>query len=87
MKDKKAALENDLKTNVLNITFKKVDGSVRTMLCTLQPDKMPEYTPSTTPKKKQNENTVGVWDLEKNAFRSFRYDSLIEYTIQSPITN
>lgn len=78
----KAFLKDLLQTKNLNIKFKKKDGSERLMLCTLRREALPvlsETEETSKTKKQENEEVLAVWDLEKNAFRSFRLDSIIEY--------
>ena len=78
----KTKLKDILKQNVVSISFKKIDGTDRKMLCSLKEDILPAIEPKELTKKKaDNENILSVWDLEKSAFRSFRIDSLIDYTI------
>lgn len=78
----KENLKNLLKQNVVSISFKKVDGTDRKMLCSLKEDILPAITSKEPSKKKpENENVLPVWDIEKNAFRSFRIDSLTDYSI------
>ncbi len=72
--------------NVANITFKKVDGTERTMKCTLDPAFLPAQTnKETTKKKAENENVLPVWNIDEQAFRSFRVDSLISYELDNSI--
>lgn len=65
------------------IKFKKVDGTERVMWATLNPELMPKAEKKDDDKPKKNKGLtesndhVVVWDLEKNAWRSFRCDSLI----------
>ena len=80
---------NDFKQNVLqklrtdNVTvrFTKVDGSERTMQCTLAEKHIPNEKLPTT-KLEESSSTVGsavrVFDTEKQQWRSFRWDSVIE---------
>ena len=72
-----------LKQKVVTIKFKKKDDSVRKMVCTLSEDYLPEPEDIVEGKekkiKKENPNTLPVWDLEKLAWRSFRVDSVVEY--------
>ena len=72
----------DLREAVLEVQFKKVDGTSRTMRCTLKPDMLPpSYVTEAEQEKKfhkENENVVAVWDVTKGGWRSFRMDS-IEY--------
>ena len=49
----KHVLLDSLKNNVLDITFRKMDGSIRVMKCTLRPDYIPEGN------KPDDENTIG----------------------------
>jgi hypothetical protein len=68
-----------LKQNVATIVFTKLDGTRRTLKCTLRPDLItrPEREGETTRKKTENLDSLAVWDLENNNFRSFRIESLI----------
>lgn len=65
-------LIHSLKGGNVQVTFKKIDGDMRKMICTLQEDVIPK----TTGKKKENKDVLAVWDLGKNAWRSFRIDSV-----------
>ena len=75
----KQELKDLLKRKVVQITFKKKDGTERVMKCTLQEDLVPIYEKKTERVKKLNEETLAVWDLEKDSFRSFKVDSVIDY--------
>ena len=75
----KQELKDLLKRKVVQITFKKKDGTERVMKCTLQEDLVPIYEKKTERVKKLNEETLAVWDLEKDSFRSFKLDSVIDY--------
>ena len=72
-----------LKSKVVTIKFRKKDDSIRKMVCTLSEDYLPEPEEVTEGRekkiKKENPNTLPVWDLEKLAWRSFRVDSVVEY--------
>jgi hypothetical protein len=63
--------------NGVEVLFTKKDGSQRTMLCTLVESKIPS---DKQPKSETQGSTVGsavrVFDLEKNEWRSFRWDSV-----------
>jgi len=65
-------LEN-LKSGNVRVIFKKKDGKFRDMLCTLSEDIVP---PTKGSNKNRNENVLPVWDIKKNAWRSFRLDSI-----------
>ena len=75
----KDTLKDLLKRKIVQITFKKKDGTERIMKCTLQEDLVPIYEKKTERVKKQNDETLAVWDLEKDSFRSFKLDSVIDY--------
>jgi hypothetical protein len=70
-------LDELLHNDVLTVTFIKKDGSERVMHCTLREDLLPEIDATKEKKtKKINEAVVPVFDLDANAFRSFRIDSI-----------
>ena len=67
-----------LSSEVANVTFTKSDGSERVMKCTLMDEyiRKPEVDLSRTSTRKVNEAVLPVWDIDKNAWRSFRIDSV-----------
>ena len=67
-----------LRTNYVNIHFRKKDGSIRIMNCTLQEGKTLDYEKKTDRVKTVNEETCPVFDIDKKEWRSFRYDSVTE---------
>lgn len=69
-----------LKTQRVDVVFRKKDGEQRKMRCTLMESVLPEIE-STTEKRKvsRSADTVSVWDMEKRAWRSFRVDSVIAF--------
>ena len=73
----KAQLATELNNSIGYITFTKRDGSIRHMVCTRNQKLYPVYIPKT---KSTNEydHLLLVQDLEKNAFRSFVIDNVIE---------
>ena len=62
------------------VKFTKVNGEVREMPCTLREDIVPKYERKTPVKESvdKEKNTLSVWCLDKNAWRSFRVDSVLE---------
>lgn len=61
------------------ITFNKVDGSIRQMNATLNPALINSTYEKTTDRvKTPDPDTQAVFDVDKGAFRSFRWDSLLE---------
>ena len=65
-------LVHNLQGGPVEVTFEKVNGDIRKMLCTLQEGVIPK----TTGKKKENKDVLVIWVLGKNAWRSFRLDSI-----------
>lgn len=60
------------------IEFLKVDGSMRTMQATLN-ESMIAYTKpieGSTTTRKVPEHTCSVWDIQDNAWKSFRWENL-----------
>ncbi len=64
-----------LKKDVYEVDFIKKDGSIRKMICTLQPHMLPETNGT---KRKLPENLVTVFDLENEGWRSFYTDKVIK---------
>ena len=70
-------LHRILKNNVCHIVFTKVDGSERKMRCTLMGGHLPPGTTITESKDRAPvPNFMAVYDLDKDAWRGFRVDSL-----------
>ena len=63
-----------LKENVATLTFKRKDGTIRTMDCTLNE----EYIGVSLDDGDTNKDTQMVWDIETAQYKSFRWDSLME---------
>ena len=80
MTKKREILVEGLKRNLMKVVFTKVNGEERTMLCTLHESVLPEpiITEST---KKVNPDTISVWDIDNNGWRSFRIDSIKEVKV------
>lgn len=80
----KEELLEKLKNESANITFEKVDGSIRTMLCTKMLSKIPiEHQPKAEKPAKLDENgniietdLITVYDLENSGWRSFNFTKL-----------
>jgi len=84
-----------LHTNEITVTFTKADGTDREMICTLNGTKIPlkPLAPTTStapvdgivreskkPKKAPDPHSIRVYDLEKQEWRSFRFDRLKKVT-------
>jgi len=70
-----------LREGVCRVTFTKQNGEERKMLCTLDMSGIPaEDVPKTDGNKTAvSTESVRVYDLEKEAWRSFRVDSVKEF--------
>ena len=85
-----------LSNGEVTVTFTKADGTDREMLCTLDGAKIPAKTISVStssavasdaivkenkkPRKEPDPHSVRVYDLEKQEWRSFRFDRLKKVT-------
>jgi hypothetical protein len=84
-----------LTNSEINITFTKADGTDRDMLCTLDHSRIPVSVAklvSTTapvdgivreskrPRKEPDPHSIRVFDVEKQEWRSFRFDRLKKVT-------
>lgn len=68
---------NRLRNGVATVTFEKIDGTVRVMSCTLQPQYLPEEYRNKPPMLTENDgNSIAVWDLGVSQWRSFRVGSV-----------
>lgn len=75
-------LKAALQKGAVNVTFVKKDGTERKMECTLKQDLLPQEEIKEQTRE-PNPNVLKVWDLEKNAWRSFRYDSILGFSENS----
>ena len=78
--DEQVNLTELLRSNVIEVKFTKVDGTERVMRCTLQPQYLPESIEKEGVKVR-NPDVQSVWDIDINAWRSFRFDSVKEFGI------
>lgn len=77
-------IRNALQNGELDVKFVKKDGTDRSMRCTLKEDLLPKKVSDVLPEPKTpNPDVLKVWDLEKNAWRSFRFDSIIGFSESS----
>lgn len=65
-----------LQRNKGKVTFVKKDKSIRTMVCTLRPDLVPE-TGGGVATAKSNPDNVVVYDLENKGWRCFNITRVI----------
>jgi len=73
-----------LKTGIFHVTFTKLDGTVRTMPCTLSESLLPpaSKTDALTQKKVRDISAeiMVVWCTDRAAWRSFRVANVMEIT-------
>lgn len=73
------SLKQNLHRGLVKVVFIKKDGTDRTMLATLNEELIPEdKRPKGTGKKVENGNTIAVYDVEADGWRSFNYDTVKE---------
>jgi hypothetical protein len=68
-----------LEVSEVELYFKKQDGTERKMRCTLNVRDIPEDKLPKGSSRKVPEDSIAVFDIEKQDWRSFRYDSIIEF--------
>ena len=82
-----------LQNEEVTVEFIKSDGTLRTMRCTLDPDRFSAPNtvinvttdglrlPRSSRKQPDETGVQTVWDLDTNQWRSFRYDRLKNITV------
>ena len=65
-----------LKTDLVTVTFTKKNGDKRVMLCTLIPSYLPGGEAGGSSTSVPSDSIVTVWDLEQDAWRSFKFDTI-----------
>ena len=73
-----------LESEVVEVEFTKKDGTNRVMRCTLQEDYLPEVEEAILIEKdKWKKDSIAVFDIEKEDWRSFRWDSIkaVKFTL------
>ena len=89
-------LRSIMQKQPITVTFVKADGTVRDMLCTLNQDLIPDTASPKTPvstdgrisespiTKPAEPDTMRVFDVEKQQWRSFRYDRVQKISVTMP---
>jgi hypothetical protein len=76
-------LRNEIFKNIVTVDFIKKDGTQRKLRCTLRPDLLPPQTDlEEAVSKLPFPTSLAVWDLDNAGWRSFRYDSIVGFTIE-----
>ena len=74
-------IKKQLKESIMRITFEKKDGTNRVMLATLRKEYIEPLLKPNAEHRKPNPEVCCVFDIEKDGFRSFRWDSLISWEV------
>jgi hypothetical protein len=88
----KEAMVEQLQQGKCEVFFKKTDGTIRQMICTLNPKNVPTFfkdkiTESPQEQMQSIESTaISVWDLEKSGWRSFRINSILTFRLMTDIS-
>jgi hypothetical protein len=72
-----------LKTETVYLTFEKKDGTIREMKATLEESKLPVIEKKTDRVRRENDEVLSMFDLEKKEWRACRFDSItnINFTL------
>lgn len=73
------AIVDQLRSNVLEVSFVKVDGDTRVMPCTLLTEYMPEASETKVQKVDDysvNKSVIRAFAIDKQAWRSFRLENV-----------
>lgn len=76
--DDAETIKDMLRAGPCMVQFTKADGTTRHMKCTLNEELIPPSDPNKVNVRKHNPDVLPVWDLEKQDWRSFRYDTILE---------
>jgi hypothetical protein len=76
---------NKLHNGICKVIFTKNNGESRVLQCTLNDKLLPtvesnEEGPKRT--RKQNPDVMSVWDVENSGWRSFRWDSITDFSAE-----
>jgi hypothetical protein len=74
----RSELQTQLQSEILEVTFTKVNGDKRVMNCTLMEGILPTNISENKSDKKVNETILSVWDVDAKGWRSFRMDTVTQ---------
>jgi hypothetical protein len=75
-------IKNYLRGGIMQVQFTKVDGTQRTMMCTLNEAYIPSDKKPTGAHVSYDNETLRVYDLQAEGWRSFRVSSV--YSVEAP---
>ena len=79
-------IQTMLQSHVCEVTFTKVDGSVRIMPCTLKAGSFP-VVESTKPNRPKKDDNISVWCTDQQSWRSFKLMNVTQIRIiDEPVT-
>lgn len=80
----KEDVKKKLHEGICKIIFTKANGDTRIMHCTLNESLLPEQIDleEAVQKKTPNPDVLAVWDVENSGWRSFRWDSVKEFSAE-----
>jgi hypothetical protein len=76
-------LRDALQHEIVSVRFNKADGSTRLMKCTLDFNRIPEdkHPAGTRTTLRRDRDLYHVFDLDKNDWRSFREERIVDWTV------
>ena len=73
-------MKGELNEGICEVTFTKKNGEERVMPCTLNFEHIPEENhPKGNGAQHNSQDTIAVWCMDKEAWRSFRIDSVTKF--------
>ena len=75
---------DQLRSNVLEVSFTKVDGDARVMPCTLSTEYMPKSSETKVQQVKEysvNKSVVRAFAIDKQEWRSFRLENVTQVRV------
>ena len=72
-----------LKRNVCSVTFVKLDGTERTMECTLADAYLPEEYRGRGTILTEGGSSLSVWETSSNSWKAFRIDTVKKVTVEN----
>jgi len=80
----KEDITKKLHEGICKIIFTKANGDTRIMHCSLNESLLPEQIDleEAVQKKTPNPDVLAVWDVENSGWRSFRWDSVKEFSAE-----
>jgi hypothetical protein len=79
-------MKDMLHEGIVEVIFTKKDGTERVMRCTLKPELLPtvevKESDENKPARATPADSLAVFDVEAQGWRSFRFDSVKEFSIE-----